>query len=197
MSALPAQNKLVLPYRWNEADGLVQVEIGLNDDPDRFGGEEFGRGFPYCRATIHPPATGYKQMIGWVQMAKMSDRGEGFQIDQFEPLGDAPNPFTLFGYSPLFFDCPHTDLPNWDFAAHTFLCGLGGKLLEQTQGKRREALAILGFSWGFSKRGSQIDSLEPKPLSGDDWDRHLSYLRPKFSKRKWTFRSGFIDHPLP
>jgi hypothetical protein len=197
VSLLPAQRKLELPYRWNDAEGLVRVEFGVNDDPDRFGGEEVARGFPYCRATIDPSASGYKEMIGWVQMVKMSDKGKGFLIDQFEPLGNVPNPFTLFGYSPVLFDCPHTTLPDWDFDAHTFLCGLGGTLFEQIEAKRREVRAILGFSWGFSKRGSRIESLEPAPLSGDDWNGHVAYLRPSFSEWNWTFPAGFFDHPLP
>ena len=194
MSRLPAQRKLELPYRWNDADGLVRVEIGVNDDPGVFGGEEFARGFPYCRATIEPQAIGYREMIGWVQMVEISDRGEGFQIDLFEPLGEIPHPFAFYGISPTLFDSPHTDLPDWDFVAHSFLCGLGGKLFEQTGG-RREPRAVLGFEWGFSKRGDRIDSIEPKQLSVEDWNRHLPYLRGRFST--CSFPSGFFDQPLP
>ncbi|HET9197751.1 MAG TPA: hypothetical protein VFN92_05790 [Solirubrobacterales bacterium] len=197
MPVLPDQKTLELPYRWNDTDGLVRVEFGVNDDPDRFGGEAFARGFPRMRASIEPPASGYKQMIGWTQLTERSDQGGRFEIDQFEPLGEVPNPFTVFGYSPLFFDCPHTTLADWDFFAHTFLCGIGGTLFDQIEGKRREVRAVLGFSWGFEKRGSQIDSLEPQPLSDQDWDRHGPYLGSRFSEAGWTFAPGFFDHPLP
>lgn len=187
-------DSLELPYRWNECDGRVQVEIGVNDDPDVFGGEDFARGFPYCRATIEPPAIGYREMIGWVQVVERSDHGPGFKIDLFEPLGDVPHPFAFFGYAPTLFDGPHATYRDWDFLAHTFLCGLGGKLLEQAVGGRREIRAVLGFQWGLSKRGDRIDSFGPEPLAVDDWNSHLPYLRRRFEQ--CTFSTGFHESPL-
>jgi len=188
---------LELPYRWNQIDGVVEVETGVIDDPDRFGVEEFARGFPYCRATIAPPAVGYGEMLGWLQVVERSDHPPGFKIDLFEALGDVPHPFAFFGSSPTLFDGPHATYPDWDFTAHSFLCGLGGKLLEQTEGGRREVKAVLGFEWGFSKRGDQIDRFGPKPLSADGWNGHLPYLRERFSEWNWTFAAGFFDQPLP
>jgi hypothetical protein len=194
---LAAAKKLELPYRWNDVGGVVRVEIGVNDDPDAFGVEEFARGFPFCRATIEPAALGYREMIGWVQVVERSDLGRGFKIDLFEPLGDVPHPFCFFGYSPIMFDSPHATYRVWDFTAHTFLCGQGGKLLEQTEGERREVRAVLGFGWGFSKRGDRIDSFGPEQLSAEDWNGHLTYLHKRFSEPKWSFLAGFFDHPLP
>lgn len=188
-------DSLELPYRWNECDSRVQVEIGVNDDPDVFGGEEFARGFPYCRATIEPAAVGYREMIGWIQMVDISDRAEGFEVDLFEPLGEIPHPFAFFGFSPTLFDSPHTSHSDWDFLAHTFLCGLGGKLLEQAAGDRREIRAVLGFEWGLSKRGNGIVAIGPRQLAVDDWNGHLPYLRRRFEQ--WTFPSGFYESPLP
>lgn len=195
MTSSPLPRKLELPYRWNDADGLVRVEMAVNDDPGRFGGEEFARGCPYCRATIDPPALGYREMIGWLQLADLDDRPGGFKVDLFEPLGKVPQPFAFFGFSPTLFDSPHSTHPNWNFAAHTFLAGMGGKLFEQTEGGRREVRAVLGFKWGFEKRGTEIDSFGPEPLSPEDWDEHLPYLRQEFPA--WKFLPGFFDHPLP
>jgi len=184
-----------LPYRWNGSDGVVQAEIGTNEDPAAYGCEEFARGFPWCRATIEPPARGYGEMLGWVQIVDTNEHEPGFRIDLFEPLGEVPHPFGFFGFSPTLFDSPHSTLPEWDFLAHTFLCGLAGKLIEQTEKGRHEVRALLGFSWGFSKRGSEIDSRDPEPLSADDWNAHLPYLRERFST--WNFPPGFFDTPLP
>lgn len=192
---LSTPTKLELPYRWNEVDGLVRAEFGTNDDPAAYGCEEFARGFPYCRATIEPPARGYGEMLGWVQIVDTNEHEPGFRIDLFEPLGEAPHPFNFFGFSPTLFDAPHTTLPEWDFLAHTFLCGLGGKLFEQTEGGRREVRPVLGFSWGLSKQGSEIELFDPKPLSVGDWNGHLTYLRQRFPS--WTFPSGFFEGPLP
>jgi len=188
---------LELPYRWNDADGLVRVEMGVNDDPIAFGVEEWALGFPFCRATIDPTARGYREMIGWVQVVDRSDHPAGFGIDLFEPLGDVPHPFCIFGYSPVMFDSPHATYADWDFTAHTFLCGRGGKLLEQTEEGRRDVRAVLGFEWGFTKRGDRIDSFGPQQLSARDWDQHLPYLHERFSEPQWTFLPGFFDHPLP
>jgi hypothetical protein len=187
----PPPKRLEQPYRWNEVDGVVRVEIGTNDDPARYGCEEVARGFPCCRARLAPPAVGYGAMLGWVQLVDTDDRNPGFRIDLFEPLGDVPHPFAFFGFSPTMFDGPHTYLQDWDFHAHTFLCGLGGRLLEM----RKEARAILGFSWGFSKRGEAIDSFGPTALSPDHWDGHLEYLRERFEG--WSFAPGFLEHALP
>jgi hypothetical protein len=186
---------LELPFRWNGAEGVVQVEVGIDDDPDRFGIEEFARGFPYCRATIAPLAAGYGEILGWVQLVERSDLDPGFNIDIFEPLGEVPHPFAFFGFSPTLFDAPHTTLQDWDFTAHSFLCGLGGRLFEQTEGGRREVRPLLGFEWGFSKRETRIDAFGPKPLPVDAWNGHLSYLRGRFTA--WSFAAGFFEQGVP
>jgi hypothetical protein len=193
--ALFTPSRLELPYRWNGTDGVVRAEVGTNDDPAAYGCDEFARGFPYCRATVEPPARGYGEMLGWVQIVDTNEFEPGFRIDLFEPLGEVPHPFAFFGISPTLFDSPHTTLPEWDFLAHTFLCGMGGKLFEQTEGGRREVRALLGFSWGLRKRGSEIETIDLEPLVAGDWDGHLTYLRGRFPT--WTFPPGFFDGPLP
>jgi hypothetical protein len=190
--SVSTSKSLELPYRWNDVDGLVRLEMGTNEDPAAFGCEEVARGFPYCRATLEPAARGYGDMLGWIQLVDTDDRDPGFRVDHFEPLGRVPHPFAFFGFSPTMFDAPHTYLPEWDFVAHTFLCGLGGKLLEM----RQEVRAILGFSWGFSKRDGEISWFGPTTLMADDWNGHLGYLRQEFGA--WgEFPPGFFDHPLP
>jgi hypothetical protein len=168
----------------------VRVEVRENDDPAALGCEEFARGFPVCRATIAPSAQGYADMLGWVQLVDDSYNGGGFHADGFEPLGSLPHPFGFFGVSPTLFDAPHFDGENFDFLAHTFLCGLGGELLEF----RHEARAVLGFSWGCRKRGREIELLGLEVLSPNRWDDHRDYLARRFPK--WTFAPGFRRDPL-
>ena len=50
--------------------------MGIDDDPSVFGCEEVARGFPYLRAMLEPPAVGYGDILGWVQLVDMSDRAE-------------------------------------------------------------------------------------------------------------------------
>jgi hypothetical protein len=187
-----------LPYRWADVEGSVRVELRENDDPAALGCPELARGFPYCRATVEPPGRGYNDFLGWIQLVDMKHfsrtalvqhSGKGFEIDPFLPIGLAPFPFNFFGWAPTFFDAPHTD-EDWDFLAHTFFCGLGGELHEV----RREVRAILGFSWGFSKREAKFEFLGPDPLGAADWDRHHGYLAQAYPD--WTFAPGFRERPL-
>ncbi len=190
MSAPDALRTLELPYRWGDVDGAVKVEIEIDRNPGEFGCEEVARGFPYCRALLSPPAVGYGDSLGWVQLADLSDRQGGLVIDNYEALGPVSHPFFSFGPNITYFDHPHTSLENWDFLAHTFLCGLGGELLEF----RREVRALLGFSWALSKRADRIEASGPTPLGPADWAAHLRYLEEKFET--WKFAPGFRQHPL-
>jgi len=180
-----------LPYRWNGTEGRVRVEVRVNDDPAALGCDEMARGFPFCHAAVEHPAIGYADMLGWLQLVRSSSRGDAFYLDYFEPLGAVPQPFGFYGLEPALFDAPHTDeLENWDFLAHSFLCGLGGELLEF----RREVRAVTGFSWGFSKRGRDFEYLRPGELGSADWDDHLVYLEEAYPD--WSFARGFHRHPL-
>lgn len=190
---MPSQPPWVieLPYRWSERDGTVRVEIRINEDPAALGCWEAARDFPYLRATLEPPARGYADALGWVQLVKSSLHGPDFFLDYFEPLGPVPHPFGFYGFAPVFFDAPHTDEhEDWDFLAHAFLCGLGGKLGDE----QRDIRAVLGFSWGFSKRGPEFDYFTPTPLGPAGWDAHLDYLTGAYPD--WTFAPGFRQHSL-
>jgi hypothetical protein len=182
---------LEMPYRWAGTEGNVRVELAANDDPAALGCAEFARGFPVCRATVEPPARGYADALGWVQLMDHSAGDNGFEIDMFKPFGDVGHPFGFFGFAPIFFDAPHADsFEDWDFTAHAFLCGLGGDLFAED----RDIRAVLGFSWGFSKRGSEFEFFGPDPLAPADWDAHREYMAQRFPD--WTFASGFRQDPL-
>jgi hypothetical protein len=180
---------LALPFRWAGLEGEVGVEVRENDDPAALGCEEFARGYPVCRATVTPPSRGYADMLGWVQLVDDSYHGGRFHADGFEPLGSLFHPFGFYGVSPTLFDAPHFDGNDFDFLAHSFLCGLGGRLLEF----RREARAVLGFSWGCRKRGGAIELLDPAPLPAESWDSHRAYLGGCFPK--WAFAEGYNADP--
>lgn len=176
-----------MPYRWGTVEGRVRVEVAVNDDPATLGCSEIARGFPYCRADVEHPAIGYADTLGWVQMVKSTLHSEDFLLDHFEPLGPVPHPFAFYGWGPTFFDAPHSDEGDWDFLAHTFLCGLGGELLDF----RHEVRALLGFSWSFSKREQRIEWFGPTPLAAADWDQHRPYLSERYGEWDWKFASGF------
>ncbi|HEY6729601.1 MAG TPA: hypothetical protein VI039_01095 [Solirubrobacterales bacterium] len=171
------------------SDGVVEAELGINDDPAALGCPEYARGFPWCRATISPPARGYADCLGWVQLVSATDLAGEFRIDPFEPLGEVTHPFCFFGWSPTLFDAPHRDHgEDMDFEAHSFLCGLGQEPLEPPA----EVDALLGFSWGFAVVDGKIHPRGPAPLTAGDWDAHHAYLHQAFPR--WRFLPGFATH---
>lgn len=187
-----------MPFRWAGIEGTVGVEIAVNTDPEAYGCPEVARGFPRCEATISTAGVGYDHIYGWIQMVKVNSPDDesqsGFRVDH-HPKFATPLPFIYFGPSSGLLDGPHVGDQDQDLLAHTFLCGTGGKLHEF----RKEARAILGFSWGYSKRDRRIEWFGPEPLSAEDWDGHLKCLTKKrkwIFRPKWTFRPGFSQHPL-
>lgn len=167
----------------------VSVEVVANDDPAHYGCPEFARGFPVCRATIEPPARGYADFLGWVQLVESTDLANEFRIDPFEPLDLEPtHPFCFFGFAPTLFDAPHRDhREDTDWLAHSFLCGLGTGPLYPPG----EVDALLGFSWGFGIRDGEIRIRGSAPLDAAAWDAHLPYLGRRFER--WRFLSGFAE----
>ncbi len=185
-----------IPFRWWGSDGTVRVRMAVNDDPAYLGCTEIAHGFPSCKAEVDFPDRGYASSFGWVTLAK-----EGQDVDfgiDLRPQFRQQHPFGYFTDRPRFFDGPHTDYPDRDFAAHTFLCSFGGELLEF----RKEVRAILGFSWGYAKRGREIESFGPDLLSPQEWDDHREYLTRKYARWwwlrhwRWSFVPGFSQHPL-
>jgi hypothetical protein len=182
---------IALSYRWEDVEGRVEVEVGVNDDPAALGCEEFARGFPWMRAKVAPPARGYREVLGWVQLVDWTILEGGFLIDPFMPLGPTTQPFGFFGFAPTMFDAPHTDVEgDMRFVGHSFLCGLGGRLLEL----RHEVRALLGFSWGFERCDGSFAYSGPEVLGPADWDRHREYLHA--AHPEWTFPPGFHEGRL-
>jgi len=180
-----------LSYRWNDREGSVKVEVRTNEDPAALGCPDYARGFPVCTDRVHHPAFGYEDMLGWIQLVERSDLEGGFKIDALALLTEVTHPFAYFGVAPTLFDAPHTDeFEEWDFLAHSFLCARGGRLHQW----RFEVRAVLGFSWGFSKRSDQVEWFGPEQVTEAEWNGHLPYLQREFEL--WKFAPGFWQSPL-
>ena len=189
---------LELPYRWNDVDGIVRVEIGINDDPDRLRLRRVRPGLPLSAGRRSSPRrSAIGDMLGWVQLVdEERSASRGFEIDLFEPLGEVPHPFAFFGFAPTLFDSPHTDLPR---------LGLPRPHLPLRPGRdscydgRRasEVRAILGFSVGLLQTRDRIECLRPEAALGRGLERpSRRTCTGELSELKWTFAPGFFDHPL-
>ena len=108
-------------------------------------------------------------------------------MDPFEPLGQSTHPFCFFGFAPVLFDAPaRPSREDLDWSAETFL---GFVPMEVD---RREARAILGFSWGFSIREAAISLTPPSRLAPHEWDKHHPLLRREHPA--WAFATGYRTH---
>ena len=84
-------------------------------------------------------------------------------------------------------DAPaHPPRDHLDWAAETFLCFVPMEV------DRREARAILGFSWGYSIREAAISLTPPTRLAPLEWDKHHPLLRREHPD--WTFATGYRSH---
>jgi hypothetical protein len=179
-----------LDFALRRASGWVDVAVEPNTNPEALGCPAFARDFPVCTATVTSAGDGYRAAFGWVQLVRSTDgasAGNEFEMDPFEPLGPSSHPFCFFGFAPVFFDAPaRRSREDMDWRAETFLCFV------PTDTDRREARAILGFSWGFRIREETISVRPPVDLPAVAWDEHRTFLRAEHPG--WVFASGYRDH---
>ena len=160
----------MLDFSLRDLPGWVAVTLEPNHDPEVLGKPPAARGFPVCTAEVTYRGRGYHAALGWIQLVKSTDNSNGgrrFEMDPFEPLGRLAHPFCFFGFAPTLFDAPSRDsrVPIvW--TAHSFLAFIA------EDGKRMEARALLGFSWGFSIDDASFAYEEPAALAPSVWDGH-------------------------
>lgn len=178
-----------LDFSLRGAPGSVDVAIEPNTDPEALGSPTFARGFPVCTATVTYAEKGYKAALGWVQLVRSTDNasaGAEFEMDPFEPLGPTPHPFCFFGFSPVLFDAPaRQSSEDMTWRAETFLCFV------PMQADRREARAMLGFTWGFTIHEREISLASPSRLAPEEWNKHRAFL--KRAHPDWVFAHSYWD----
>jgi hypothetical protein len=167
-----------IPFTMDGRPGQVDVSVDINTDPEALGCRPAARGFPYCSASVTHPARGYAAALGWIQLVRAADSGASFELDPFEPLGPVSHPFCFFGFLPALFDAPSRDpVADLDWDAHTFLCRLGQQ--------ERQALPLLGFTWGFSVEDGEITPRGPDVLDPGAWEEHRPVLAAQHPA--WSF----------
>ena len=178
---------MVLDFTLRGLPGWVEISLEPNHDPDSLGKPATARDFPVCTATVTYRGGGYWAALGWIQVVRSTDNASGgkqFEMDPFEPLGQLEHPFCFFGFAPTLFDAPSRgSRAPLEWTAHSFLSFV------TADSQRREARAILGFSWAFSVRDESFTYEAPSALSSFDWDVHLALLRREHPA--WGFADGY------
>ena len=187
---------LQIPFSLRGLDGLVEVVMSANNEPEALGYSlltggapaDFARGFPVCRARVRYPGDGYAAVFGWTQLVRSTDAGTPeFEMDPIALYAGIPTPFAWFGVRPELFDAPSRasgDDLGWE--AHSFLCVSPDAVLSRT------VQAVTGFGWGFARRGGRFTFASPAILDEQAWDRHLAVLRSEYPG--WEFEPGFARH---
>ena len=176
-------SRLVLPFELHGLPGHVGIDFTRNDDPESVGSRPEGRGFPVCTAKVDYGGLGYLAILGWIQFVRSDDnesRGEQFELDPLEPLGELPHPFCWLGIAPTLFDAPsRRTRDDLDWTARSFLCA------PEDHGEGLEVRPLLAFVWGFRISGGEIDLDPPEPLDAVAWNEHVDVLARDFPR--WRF----------
>ncbi len=171
---------LVVPFALRGARGEVRVDLRPNDDPVGLGCDlldpglppDAALGFPVCRASVELDADGYAAFLGWVQLVRSTDAGDGWDLDPLAVHRDAPTPFAFFGLRPTLFDAPFRPTREalvW--RAESYLCVLPDAVMS------RVVEPVAAFAWGFDVVGGVVLPVAPAMLPPSAWDRHLPLLR--------------------
>jgi len=192
---MPDADDLRVPFSLRGIDGLIDVSITRNTDPDAIGyrllGDslpvDFARDFPVCRATVTYPAEGYAAVFGWTQLVRSTDSATGaFEMDPIAIYRDVATPFAWYGIRPELFDAPSRESrADLDWVAHSFLCISPDAVLT------RQVQAVTGFKWGFTITGDNIGITAPAILEPQAWQNHLDLMRTDFPD--WTFDAGYLS----
>ena len=185
------RQSLDAPFSWNGEQGSIHVECVPNEDPDFWGcWHSSAEGFPVCTAYVDYPEVGYRSMLGWVQLVRSTDNesaGADFEVDPWALFGDAPNPYCWYGQRPTLFDAPSRPVRRpLEWVAHSFLAAT--PLNEVADLQPRRVVPLIGFSWGFTDSGSEVDVHEVALLPAGSWDAHIDVLKQNYPF--WLFSSG-------
>jgi hypothetical protein len=193
---------LEAPFRLRGYDGLVTISCGEDRDPAFWGFAtpgllfqpfdlELAKGYPVCEARIAYAGSGYRALMGWIQLITQRNPDTGAEVeknvDLFPMLADADSPFCVFGYAPTFFDAPaNPDQGTIDWIADTFLAVCPDVV------RTRTVAALLGFRWGYALRQAQATPIPLQALNHDAWE--LQRPLPHTRYPRWRFLSGFATN---
>jgi hypothetical protein len=175
--------ELNLPFTHNGVVGAIRAVCELNDRPALLGCPEGSRNLPFCTATIACEVSGYRAMLGWVQLVRSTDnasKGAAFEMDPFSLFAEVESPYCFYGHLPTLFDGPYrASRDDMSWIAHSFLA------VSPVRPIARSVRPLAGFSWGFDIRSQHVTLHLPSTLMQNDWRDHLPILRASYPN--WSF----------
>lgn len=179
---------IAVPFRLRGLDGLVTVDMVVNEDPRRWGYDLLGQfpvdqaaGFPVVRASVAYPAEGYRAAMGWIQLVHYGeDQGDlEVLVDLTPQHSDAGTPYAFWGFRPTFFDAPSTQQASIRWTAEAFLATSPDALMTKT------VLPVCGFRWGYDTTRRPPGLSPPERVGPEAWDRARATLAGHFPA--WRF----------
>jgi hypothetical protein len=192
--------ELTIPFRLCGYEGAVRVEYAVNQDPRRWGntllgvpeplkGEEVGRGFPLCRATVTFAGEGYAAIMAWIQILRFSGASNGVLVDQPPQLEGSGMPYVYWGPCPSFFDNPFTTTRGVHWTADAFLVASPDAVMT------RVVQPVCGFTWGYSTEAEETRALPLAVIDRAAWPAACAILRPRYPQ--WGFRDDWAAESVP
>ncbi len=185
--------KLRIPFRTRGHSGVVSIEYGMNEAPERWGNGllmpsepgKIWRNFPICRAQVSYDGEGYLSIMGWIQVVRVLGTESGVLVDQPPQLVETGMPYSYWGPSPAFFDNPYTNRKGLHWRAEAFL------VVSPDVVMTRVVQPVCGFTWGYSTQSDHVESLPLLSVPAEAWTAVVPLLAERFPR--WIFRDEWAS----
>ena len=184
---------LTLDFTLHGIPGTVAVSHRLNTGLADAGFDVLGldfddgsvTGFPVVEATTRYEGSGYRALMGWIQVVRYTspEDGEMFIVDtapQIRSISGMDYPFLSWGVRPTLFDAPATSEVSVDWWADAFLVASPDALITPV------IAPLAAFRWGYEvdAAGVVTSRLPRERDTADAW----SEVRDGISSRHpgWT-----------
>ncbi|MBI2788952.1 MAG: hypothetical protein HYX59_09755 [Elusimicrobia bacterium] len=181
----------IIPFSIKNERGAISVRVTSNAGAKHSGFDILGpmkewnlKGFPVMKATVTFEGTGYRAILGWIQIVHLDFRSDGRKkivVDVVPSHIGLGVPFAYFGHLPTLFDSPaRHPRSSGSFTAEAFLCK--PPLLE----RNGPIEFIAGFRWGYKINGisEELTQFPVKRIGASAWAKHRGLITKKYPKWK-------------
>ena len=184
----------IIPFSINNERGSISVRVSRNAGAKHSGFDVNGptspmshwdfKGFPVLKATVAFSGTGYRAILGWIQIVHLDFPHDGRKktvVDVIPSHIGLGVPFAYFGHLPSLFDAPARHPRSaGSFTAESFLCK--PPLLSRTGSIE----FVAGFRWGYNIDGKsgKLNHFPVRQIGAAVWAKNRSLITKKYPKWK-------------